>query len=357
MTRIACYTSFNYGYLSRARILAKTLKRLHPDWDLWAMVVDRAPADLPADALAGFDHILDAEDLGVPDFRGWMFKHDVVEACTAVKGHMMVHLLEPPDGSPGYDKVVYLDPDIGVFNPMDGIIRRLDHGSIVLTPHQTEPNDTDLSIGDNEMTSLQYGIFNLGFTAARNDLNGRAFARWWAGMLHRACYDEPERGIFTDQKYCDLVPALFDRVEVERDPGYNVASWNLSRRKLHFGPDGMLYANNSPLKFYHFTKIGKIGDAMTQRYALDNVEVYELVNWYKRELVLQTVPEGDRHKWVYGFFSDGTPIPKPARVLYRNRKDLKRAFPDPFDASEGGYLAWLRVETDIIGPRATADAA
>ncbi|HTN09543.1 MAG TPA: hypothetical protein VL154_01050 [Acetobacteraceae bacterium] len=354
MTRVACYSSFNYGYLSRARILAKTLKRLHPDWDLWAMVVDREPADLPGDALAGFDHILEARSLGVPDFAAWMFKHDVVEACTAVKGHMMAWLLDPPDGSPGYDKVIYLDPDIGVFNPLDGILKRLDHGSVVLTPHQTEPNSTELAVIDNEMTSLQYGIFNLGFVAARRDRTGRAFAAWWASMLYRACYDAPERGIFTDQKYCDLVPALFDRVVVERDPGYNVASWNLSRRTLRFGMDGGLRANGSPLKFYHFTKIGKIGDAMTQRYARDNVEVYELVNWYKRELLLQTVPEADRHKWAYGSFSDGTPIPKPARVLYRERRDLKAAFPDPFDTRRGGYLAWLRAETDIMP--ALADA-
>jgi hypothetical protein len=348
MTRVACYTSFNYGYLSRARILARTLKRLHPDWDLWALVVDREPADLPPDALSGFDHILEARDLGVPEFRSWMFKHDVVEACTAVKGHMMAWLFDPPDGSPGYDKVVYLDPDIGVFNRLDGILRRLDRAAVVLTPHQVEPNGTERAVIDNEMTSLQYGIFNLGFVAVSGDRTGRAFAAWWAGMLYRACYDAPERGIFTDQKYCDLVPALFDRVEVERDPGYNVASWNLSRRTLRFTQDGGLLANNSPLKFYHFTKIGRIGDTMTQRYALDNVEVYELVNWYKRELAQQTVPEADRHQWAYGSFSDGTAIPKSARLLYRERRDLKAAFPDPFDTRGGGFLAWLRAETDLM---------
>jgi hypothetical protein len=277
-----------------------------------------------------------------------LFKHDVVEACTAVKGHMMAWLFDPPDGSPGYDKVVYLDPDIGVFNRLDGILRRLDRAAVVLTPHQVEPNGTERAVIDNEMTSLQYGIFNLGFVAVSGDRAGRAFAAWWAGMLYRACYDAPERGIFTDQKYCDLVPALFDRVEVERDPGYNVASWNLSRRTLRFTQDGGLLANNSPLKFYHFTKIGRIGDTMTQRYALDNVEVYELVNWYKRELAQQTVPEADRHQWAYGSFSDGTAIPKSARLLYRERRDLKAAFPDPFDTRGGGFLAWLRAETDLM---------
>jgi hypothetical protein len=88
MARIACYTSFTYAYLSRARVLARSLRRLHPDWELWALLTDHPPAGLAPDALAEFDHVVQAETLGIPGFPGWMFKHDVVEACTAVKATM-----------------------------------------------------------------------------------------------------------------------------------------------------------------------------------------------------------------------------------------------------------------------------
>jgi hypothetical protein len=57
-----------------------------------------------------------------------------------------------------------------------------------------------------------------------NDAHGRAFVQWWAKMTHQACHDDTARGIFPDQKYCDIVPALFDGVHIERDPGCNVAS-------------------------------------------------------------------------------------------------------------------------------------
>ena len=40
-------------------------------------------------------------------------------------------------------------------------------------------------------------------------------------------YEEAAFGVYTDQRWCDLVPALFDGVKVLRDPGLNVASWNL----------------------------------------------------------------------------------------------------------------------------------
>lgn len=337
--RTCCYTSFSYSYLSRARILAQSLRRAHPDWAIHAVIVDTVPDDLDeATALADFDAVVEASSLRLPRFRSWLFKHDIVEACTAVKGQMMVELLEA-----GFAKVVYLDPDIAVFHPLDGITSRLDTASIVLTPHQCEPNVTDMEVGDNELTSLKYGIFNLGFVAVRNDDPGRAFAAWWARMLHRACYDAVETGIFTDQRYCDLVPGLFDNVFIERDPGYNVASWNLSRRTLRF-EGGNLLVNGSPLKFYHFTKIGGDGDTMTERYAGTNTEVFEVWQWYKRRLLATSVPGIPPRYWSYGHFSNGLPIAKPMRELYRSRSDLMSYFDDPFDVNDNSFYAWLSRE-------------
>ncbi len=49
---------------------------------------------------------------------------------------------------------------------------------------------------------------------------------------------------FTDQRWCDLVPSLFDRVHIERDPGYNVASWNLSTRRIQILATGNIVVNN-----------------------------------------------------------------------------------------------------------------
>ena len=337
--RVCCYTSFTYSYLSRARILAQSVRRAHPDWVMHAVLVDDAPPGLDKDAaLADFDRVTEASSLTLPRFRSWLFKHDIVEACTAVKGQMLAELLDA-----GFAKVVYLDPDIAVFHPLDGIIERLDTASIILTPHQCEPNLTPREVGDNEMTSLRYGIFNLGFAAVRNDAPGRAFAAWWAQQLYRACYDAVETGIFTDQRYCDLVPGLFDNVYIERDPGYNVASWNLSRRKLRFDGSRLL-VNDSPLKFYHFTKIGGDGDTMTERYAGANTEVFEVWQWYKRTLVQTAVPGIPPRYWSFGQFSNGQPIPKVARVFYRSRKDLMDYFDDPFDVDGNSLYQWMQRE-------------
>ncbi len=238
--------------------------------------------------------------------------------------------------------MIYLDPDIAVFHALTPIERRLEHASIVLTPHQCVPSTSEAAVRDNEMTSLRYGIYNLGFIAVRNDASGRGFAQWWAAMTRSACYDDVANGIFTDQKYCDLVPGLFDGVHIERDPGCNVASWNLDHRRLQFDRDGGLTANGQPLKFYHFTKIGGIGDAMTERYAQAGTEVFEIVNWYKRQLRADTTAAPP--PWRYGCFDDATPIPRAARLLWRARPDLHAVFDDPFASEGDSFASWIRRE-------------
>src|SRR5918995_4816828 len=89
------FTSFSYSYLSRARVLAQTVKAAHPEWTLWALIVDKPPAEFDHTAgVAEFDYILLSHELPIFRFESWIFKHDVVEACTAVKGEMLCKLLE-----------------------------------------------------------------------------------------------------------------------------------------------------------------------------------------------------------------------------------------------------------------------
>ena len=105
--------------------------------------------------------------------------------------------------------------------------------------------------------------------------------------------------------------------------------------------NGAIAVNGSPLRFYHFTKLGPTGDTMTRRYARSNVEVYEIWSWYRREVARNAhagVPKG---WWHYGRFEDGTPIPKPARELWRDRTDVGDAFPRPRSTD---FLNWLRAE-------------
>jgi hypothetical protein len=77
------------------------------------------------------------------------------------------------------------------------------------------------------------------------------------------------------------VPAFFDGVHILRDPGYNVASWNLSRRPITIEEDGTIRAAGHRLRFFHFTKVTHVGEIMLERYAGNRIEVFELMKWYR----------------------------------------------------------------------------
>lgn len=344
---IHAFTSFSYSYLNRARVLARTLKAQHPDWTVWAVITDKEPQGFTFDLeREDFDRVLTAEDLFGDETGRWLFGHDVVEACTAVKGKASVEILSQP----GCEKLVYFDPDVAIINPMDEVIDLLDTHSIILTPHQTDPEPRSQrgAIQDNEIASLNYGVFNLGFVAMANDAEGRRFAQWWDERLRDWCHDRLDIGVFVDQKWCNLVPCFFDNVKILRDPGYNVASWNLSQRRMRYDEAGTALINDRPLRFYHFTKLGAVGDVMTQRYAKDNIEVYELWWWYRQQVLSASAPEIPKGWWHYGTFDNGETIPKAVRELYRARPDLQKAFPEPLRTGAGSLQEWVAANTELL---------
>ncbi len=333
-----CFTSFTFGYLGRARVLAESVKRFHPDWCFVALISDLPPTGFAFDPSAEpFDHVVWGYELPIPAVSSWIFKHELVELCTAVKGPMLELLVGRE-----IEKVIYLDPDIAVFAPLDGVLEGLDEASIVLTPHQLDPEVDERAIFDNEVSSLRHGTYNLGFVAVRNDETGRRFAGWFADRLRSYCYDELDRGLFVDQKWCDLVPAFFDSVKILRDPGYNVASWNISQRRLSTGDAGSILVNGHTLRFFHFTKLGPIGAVMTERYAAGNLLVQEIWGWYRRSVQAAEPADLEPGWWHYGRFENSDVIPTEARRLYRTRLDLREAFPEPFSGGPGSYHEWLK---------------
>jgi len=339
--KVLCYSSFTFSYLNRARVLFQSLRRFHPEWELVALITDEPPPGLRLYLAAEpFDRVVWAKDLGIADFPGWLFKHDIVEACTAVKGPF----LHQACAGSGADAVIYLDPDTALFASLSPIEAWLEESDILLTPHLIAPNHTPEAIADNDLSASRTGIFNLGFVAVRTTGEGARFAAWWNERLLDWCYDEMAMGLFVDQRWCDHVPALFDKVKVIRDPGYNVASWNLSTRTVAMPKSGVITVNGVPLRFWHFTKLGPLGDAMTRKYGADNYPVYEIWNWYKDHVAAATDPVIPDGWWAYGAYSDGAPIEKPHRVIYRQRPDLQAAFSDPFAVGEGGYRHWLAQE-------------
>ena len=334
---VHAYTSITSNYLPKARVLANSVKGLDAQVQFHLVLSDVAPvgfnlADEP------FDSVIYAEQLVTENFAPWAFGHSVVELCTAVKGAALQYIFAQHSA----EQVYYFDPDIVVFGRLDELRETLGGASVVLTPHLTDPERTDRGILDNEMSALRHGIFNLGFVGVRNTTEGRRFADWWALRLSRYCHDDLERGIFTDQKWVDLVPCFFDEVMVLRSPAFNVATWNISNREATGSMAQGVLINGEPLGFYHFSGFDSGDQAtMLEIYGADNAVLRELRQWYIEECEKHGQSAMGNLAARYDFFSNGERIGRGYRVLYRQREDLQMAYPNPL-LVEGSncYKAW-----------------
>jgi len=331
------YTSITANYLPKVRVLAESVKKLAPHVCFHVVLSDNTPAGFDLDS-EPFDEVVYAEQLIKEGFASWAFGHSVVALCTAVKGPALEYLFDVCQA----EKVFYFDPDMVVFSRLDELEEALAGCSVLLTPHLTAPDTTDMAILDNELSSLLHGVFNLGFIGVRNVPEGRRFANWWSQRLKKYCHDDLPRGLFTDQKWVDLAPCFFDGVVILRSPAFNVATWNIANRKATGSLTGGIFVNDEPLGFYHFSGFDS-GDQITMlsRYGTDSPVLYDLREWY--------IAECERHGQAqlgalparYEFFSNGERITRGYRVLYRQRTDLQSAFPNPFLVNgPNSYKAW-----------------
>jgi len=324
------FTSINNGYLPKARILAASVRKHHPEAKMVLMLSDYQD---PALDYSDFDLVLGPEDVvtGVENLEAWLFEHTVVELCTAVKPFAFKHLFD----TYGYRGVVYQDPDTVLYSGLSELEKEMETHPIVLTPHVSQPAvDTDDLLDGEMLGCLRHGVFNLGFLALTKEGEGPLFLQWWLDRCREYCFDDNQRGLFTDQKWIDLAPCFFQTLKVLRLPSYNVATWNLYYRYVEKDAAGQVVVNRDyPLRFYHFSGFD-IGthEHMLTKHDADNVCLREMTTWYSSELKRLANPGPALSK--YDYFPNGRAIPADWRRYYRSHKALEAMIPRPFQQFE-----------------------
>lgn len=333
------FTSATLSYLPKARVLAETVKAQSPAVRFCLLLGELGPLTEPV-TVPEIDEVVTLDELGIPNLRSWIFQHSVVELCTAIKGIFLEQLLARPD----CDAAFYFDPDIVLFGSIEEMARRFDEGPILLTPHLTAPETTLEAIRDNEVAVLKHGLFNLGFLAVRACAEGRSFADWWWTRLEHACRSDLASGLFTDQRWVDLVPIFFEGTVIVRDTAWNVATWNLAQRQVSGSLRSGLLVDGRPLVFFHFSGIDSGAQlAMLKKYGGGATGLFELREWYLARCRRYEPEAGAESPWSLGLFDDGSPVTTAHRHLYRQREDLQRTFPDPFATSDPArsYRRWF----------------
>ena len=344
------------NYLAQAEVLAHSFRQHHPECPFTILIVDELEASEPRHRDA---EILTLAEIGLApgdEFRMPMI-YDVTELSTAVKPWLLrrLHGGRAP-------VVIYLDPDIEIFSPLYELAELAQQHSIVLTPHVTEPIPRD-NLRLSETDILGAGIYNLGFIAVGPESDD--FLTWWATRLRRESVIDPARMRFTDQRWIDFVPGLF-RHYIQRDPGFNVAYWNLHSRTV--AKNGVGYTvNGRPLRFFHYSgydpelpHILSKHQGSRPRIKLSEREgVRELCDAYGQKLFAAGFRESKRRPYGFEVLSSGLRIDPRLRRIYREaleRSERNEEAEPPLPFAPGGadaFLRWLNEPMNGASPGVT----
>ena len=332
-TAVCSVISANYRPF--ARVMMSSVKAQHPEWDRYVLVVG-GPAAIGEEE--PFEPV-GVDSIGLPDIADLAFRYTILELDTAVKPWLISTLF-----ARGYDRVIYLDPDIVLYSRLAELDRD-GQPFITLTPHLTRPVEDEGHA--RERSILMAGIWNLGFIAITRDPQLDAFLDWWKGRLVRECVVEPERGLFVEQKWVDLVPGLFDRVVALRHEGYNVAYWNLRQRPVTRKDGDSFFVNGQPLRFFHFSGFDPSMPGLVSRHDVSQKvaasgDATLLFANYRTALKNAGHDKFRKAKYSYGTYDDGSPIGDAIRIAYRRSPQLQvAAAGNPFAHPElfGGTIA------------------
>ena len=338
MSKTCFFTIVSNNYRHFARSLVASVRAHTPDVDAFVAICDGPPAT-PDPRDAAYTEI-PIRDLSLPQFDRFTFQYTILELNTAIKPWVFAALF-----ARGYERVVYFDPDIKLYGSIEPVLARLAGADIVLTPHLT--GWLDDGGHPSELAILQSGSYNLGFIALKQSDVTRRFVAWWQRKLERDCVVDIPRGLFTDQKWIDLVPGMYAGVAVERDAGWNVAYWNLKHRAVTRTEDGATRVDGRPLLFFHFSGFSpgaKTFSKHQDRYTMDNLPpaVRALADDYAADLVRNGVEQCRGLPYAFGSFPSGEAISDLARRCYRENFPWDEPHPDLWTADGERFIVdWL----------------
>jgi len=355
------------NYLSAARVLAKSFLSIHEGATFTTLVLDDRAGIIDQSKEPFRVYHLEDIGLGKDAIDEMTAIYTVMELATAVKPWLLETLLTEAEA------VLYLDPDIKVYSPLDELFLAAMEGKIVLTPHAVKPMPRDNKTTD-ETAVLASGIYNLGFIGLgqREDtstaLGTNHFLSFWQERLQRECYVDIANMRFVDQRWIDFVPGIYE-VAIIKNPVYNVAYWNLDHREIGFS-DNHYTVNGKPLAFFHFSGYNPHTPHLLSKHQGERPRILfsehpylkELCDEYGRDLLSHGFDTTTKEPYLYDRLGNGIKLDQFSRRLYRNallqskeqdmsvnvkseHRDssghLPESVPSPFSGNGDEFVIWL----------------
>ena len=305
------------NYLAQALTLKESIKVLNPQIDFYIFLADINDKNIE------IENLIELNESWIPNYKSMAFKYNLIEFTTSIKPFCFQYLFKK-----NYNKVIYFDPDIFLYQPLDFLFNYLENYDIILTPHRIECVE-EYNIENNEESFLFAGIFNLGFIGICNSIIGNKIINWWKNRLYFQCYGDKNESLHVDQKWIDFIPSYFPKnLLVLNHIGCNFAYWNKIERNLFFEKNNWMVKNKitkevTNLIFFHFSGFmptkptiihSRIPDSKINN--LNNDEK-KLLNDYAQKVTLNNYNIYSSYKYNFNFFSSNNMILPIHRRLYR----------------------------------------
>ena len=318
---VAYCTIVTKSHLAYARVLAKSLAVHNPQSKFFVLLADRIdgyfePEKYPFELIA-LEELTDQEDI-----QRMCFYYSPSELCFCLRAWLHEYMYQNSTVA----KWIYLDSDIVVFNSLKRIADQLDNTSIIISPHLINidlPTSINIkAVRKLESYLLRYGgIYNGGFLALRKTEESYSFIQWFKDHLRLYGFDDrPMQS--GDQFWLTYVPLYFREVSVLRDPGANLAYWNLYERNIEQDDSGNIQINGEPLLFFHFAGFDINAPTELTKYAfpkdlktVSNV-IQGLAKKYQRLLIANGYDKSKNYPYAFARFKNGQTIKPMMRRLY-----------------------------------------
>lgn len=238
----AFFSICSVNYLPTAKILISSLEK-NVEEDIFLIICDKKREKVKDFFQKSRVNLLFVEDLKISGFEEFKLRYSILELNTAIKPFIFKFLFKK------YKKVFYFDPDIEVEKNLRKLIESLDNHDAIITPHILSPYNDDARPNLKDITNS--GIYNLGFLGLKK-ISKNYFLDWWAEKCKYHCYSDIDKGLFTDQKFCDYLPVFIKNTFIYPYHDANIAYWNMHERAITQKGDSF-FSNGQDILFFHFS--------------------------------------------------------------------------------------------------------
>lgn len=143
----------------------------------------------------------------------------------------------------GQDFAIYFDSDVYFWSDPEFVEDELRGNSFLVTSRE-------------HIVRPPQGDYNGGFWGVNNTEDGRAFLAWWQQKCIERCeWKAGPNGEWTEEGYLNVFtdePDRFRGVRHCKNPGVNLAKWNVDRHSLEQQDDQVILDGKWPLICFHY---------------------------------------------------------------------------------------------------------